>query len=54
MTDLLTQARDAADAAGAAILGYYGRPIPVDRKADDSPLTQADVAAHRAIVGHLD
>ena len=50
---LLALARDAADAAGAAILTHYGRPIPVDRKADDSPLTQADLAAHRTILSHL-
>ncbi|MEM1116193.1 MAG: 3'(2'),5'-bisphosphate nucleotidase CysQ [Bacteroidota bacterium] len=53
MTDLLALARDAATEAGAAILEHYGRPIPVDRKADDSPLTQADLAAHRTIVARL-
>lgn len=53
MTDLLSLARDAATEAGAAILEHYGRPIPVDRKADDSPLTQADLAAHRTIVARL-
>lgn len=50
---LLDTARDAARAAGEAILQHYGRPIPVDRKADDSPLTQADLAAHRMIVDRL-
>ena len=50
MVDL---ALDAARAGGAAILPLYGRPIPVDRKADDSPLTQADTAAHRAIEDRL-
>lgn len=53
MTDLLALARDAAEAAGQAILGYYGQPIPVDRKADDSPLTQADLTAHRTIMERL-
>ena len=53
MTDPLDLALDAAHAAGRAILGYYGRPLPVDTKADDSPLTQADLAAHRAIVDRL-
>ena len=53
MTDPLALAVDAARAAGRAILGYYGRPLPVDAKADGSPLTQADLAAHRAIVDHL-
>ncbi|MDT0631208.1 3'(2'),5'-bisphosphate nucleotidase CysQ [Rubrivirga litoralis] len=51
--DLLDTALDAALAGGAAILPLYGRPLPVDHKADDSPLTQADTAAHRAIVGRL-
>ena len=52
-SDLLALALDAARSGGQAILGYYGRPIPVDRKADDSPLTQADLAAHRAIADRL-
>ncbi len=53
MTDLLALAHDAAKAAGQAILRFYGQPIPVDRKADDSPLTQADLAAHRTIIERL-
>lgn len=53
MSDLLALALDAARAGGDAILGYYGRPITVDAKADDSPLTQADLAAHRTIVAAL-
>ncbi len=54
MTDLLPLARRAAEEAGQAILQFYGQPIPVDRKADDSPLTQADLAAHRTIVAALE
>ncbi len=53
MTDLLALALDAARAGGDAILGYYGQPLTVDAKADDSPLTQADLAAHRAITAAL-
>ena len=53
MSDLLALALDAARAGGDAILGYYGRPITVDAKADDSPLTQADLAAHRTITAAL-
>ena len=53
MTDPLALALDAAREAGRAILGHYGRPLPVDTKADDSPLTQADLAAHRVIVERL-
>ena len=43
----------AARAGGDAILGYYGQPLTVDAKADDSPLTQADLAAHRTISAAL-
>ncbi len=50
---LLDLALHAARAGGQAILGYYGRPLTVDAKADDSPLTQADLAAHRAITAAL-
>jgi len=50
---LLDVALDAALAGGAAILAHYGRELPVDVKADDSPLTQADLASHRAIAERL-
>ncbi len=50
---LLAVALDAALAGGRAILAHYGRPLPVDTKADDSPLTQADLASHRAIADVL-
>jgi 3'(2'), 5'-bisphosphate nucleotidase len=40
-------------AAGAAILEVYAQDFPVEFKADDSPLTQADLAAHRIIVAGL-
>ncbi|WP_412068016.1 3'(2'),5'-bisphosphate nucleotidase CysQ [Rubrivirga sp. IMCC43871] len=53
MTDLLALALDATRAGGDAILGYYGQPLTVDAKADDSPLTQADLAAHRTITAAL-
>ena len=39
--------------AGKAILSYYGQPVPVEKKADDSPLTKADLAAHHVIVDGL-
>jgi 3'(2'), 5'-bisphosphate nucleotidase len=44
-----------AEAAGAAILTVYNRPIApsVDRKADDSPLTEADLRSHASIVDAL-
>lgn len=40
-------------AAGAAILEVYAQDFPVELKADDSPLTQADLASHRLIVAGL-
>ena len=40
-------------AAGAAILEVYGQDFAVESKDDHSPLTQADLAAHRLIVAGL-
>src|SRR5690606_4090957 len=42
-----------AQAAGAAILQVYARDFEVELKGDDSPLTMADLAAHRIIVDGL-
>ncbi|GAA4496311.1 3'(2'),5'-bisphosphate nucleotidase CysQ [Pseudaeromonas paramecii] len=42
-----------AEEAGRAILAVYDGPIDVTVKQDDSPLTQADKAAHRVIVDAL-
>ncbi|MDW8479371.1 MAG: 3'(2'),5'-bisphosphate nucleotidase CysQ [Xanthomonadales bacterium] len=42
-----------AEAAGRAILAVYEGDFAVERKADDSPLTQADLAAHRVILAGL-
>ena len=39
--------------AGAAILEVYAGSFAVQRKADDSPLTAADLASHRIIVAGL-
>ena len=47
--DLVTLAR----LAGSAILDVYGTDFAVDIKSDRSPLTQADLAAHRVIVDGL-
>lgn len=49
LDDLAAIARE----AGEVILGYYGKPIPTEAKADDSPLTAADRAAHAYIVREL-
>jgi len=42
-----------ARTAGAAIMRIYAGEFAVERKQDDSPLTAADLAAHRAIVDGL-
>jgi 3'(2'), 5'-bisphosphate nucleotidase len=54
MTDLLTGMMDIARAAGQAILEVYSADdFGVETKSDDSPLTRADMAAHRIIVARL-
>jgi len=50
---LLAAVCDIARDAGRAILDVYGREIAVERKADDSPLTEADRLAHAAIAKGL-
>jgi 3'(2'), 5'-bisphosphate nucleotidase len=49
LDDLLQLARDAGD----AILEVYNTDFDVERKADNSPLTAADLAAHKTIVSAL-
>lgn len=43
-----------AEQAGHAILEVYSTDFEVQTKADESPLTQADLAAHRCIVAGLE
>jgi len=43
-----------AQAAAEDILAVYERPFDVERKSDDSPLTEADLASHRRIVDGLE
>lgn len=50
---MLTTLRSIAEAAGRETLRFYGQPLTVDAKADDSPLTQADLASHRFITTKL-
>lgn len=50
---LLDAAIDAAFDAGRAIMSVYGGAFEVDYKADNSPLTMADRAAHEAIQRRL-
>jgi 3'(2'), 5'-bisphosphate nucleotidase len=59
----LAALRGVAEAAGAAILGVYARlaaqgvggagGVPVQRKADDSPVTEADLLADRLLRARL-
>ena len=54
---LLDRILDIAREAGEKILRVYHSDFAVEHKDDDSPLTQADLAAHHHIVdalGHLD
>ena len=54
--EMLGAVRDIAVRAGEAILRVYQGGFDVVTKADDSPLTQADLASHRVIteaLGHL-
>ena len=50
---LLETVRRIAAAAADRILRIYDTPFKVERKADQSPLTEADLAAHRTIVEGL-
>ncbi|XKE43748.1 3'(2'),5'-bisphosphate nucleotidase CysQ [Halomonas organivorans] len=44
---------DGVRSAGEKVLAVYRRPFEVETKADESPLTEADLAAHRALTGLL-
>ncbi|MCF3648465.1 3'(2'),5'-bisphosphate nucleotidase CysQ [Synoicihabitans lomoniglobus] len=50
---MLSILREIAEAAGLETLKFYGQPLTVDAKADNSPLTQADLASHRLITSRL-
>ncbi len=53
LPSLLDPVRHIAIAAGEQALQYYGLDTPIQRKADDSPLTLADKASHRLILSEL-
>jgi len=46
--------KEIAKAAGERILTHYHKDVDVDHKADESPLTQADLDAHKEIVSGLE
>ena len=52
-SDLIGSVKEISKEAGAAILEIYHREgdIEVTSKSDDSPLTEADLVAHKIIVG---
>ena len=50
---LLNAVKQLARVAGKEILKVYASAFEVTQKADDSPLTQADMAAHRTIIAGL-
>ena len=49
--NLLMQVRDICHQAGLAIMEVYNRPgdLSIQTKSDDSPLTEADLAAHQIL-----
>src|SRR5450759_1699330 len=51
---LLEEVEIIAREAGAAIMGVYARDFSVWEKADKSPLTEADTAAHEVITRRLE
>ena len=51
--ELIEPVVELAEAAGAAILEIYQTDFTVETKADESPLTQADLASHRVIAAGL-
>lgn len=54
MDEQLTESLiELTEAAGAAIMAVYETDFSVETKADESPLTQADLAAHRIIAEGL-
>ncbi|MDR9440609.1 MAG: 3'(2'),5'-bisphosphate nucleotidase CysQ [Halomonas sp.] len=50
---LLDQVHTIAKHAGEAIMAIYARDFSIEEKADKSPLTEADMAAHEVIVAGL-
>jgi 3'(2'), 5'-bisphosphate nucleotidase len=51
---LLEEVDAIAREAGAAILKIYARDFSASQKNDNTPLTEADTAAHKVIIGRLE
>ncbi len=54
ITLLQPQVEKIAIAAGNAILSIYERDFEIVTKTDESPLTEADLAAHNVIIAGLE
>jgi 3'(2'), 5'-bisphosphate nucleotidase len=54
LSELLTTVEQIALEAGEAIMTVYARDFTIEEKADKSPLTEADKAAHHVIVEGLE
>ena len=54
LPSLLEAVKGIALDAGETIMSIYGTDFKVERKSNDSPLTEADMAAHHCIVAALD
>lgn len=52
--DLRSRLIDGVHAAGREVMAVYRRDFNVATKGDDSPLTEADMASHYALVGLLE
>lgn len=52
--DLAIQVTEIAHLAGEAIMQIYSRDFAIYEKSDESPLTEADLAAHHSIVAGLE
>ena len=53
-TPFLAAAREAGEAAAEVIRHYYRSQLEVERKADDSPVTRADIESEQVIRGLLE
>lgn len=52
-TDLLEEVLNLSIRAGEAIMEIYAKDFNVEYKEDESPVTEADLAAHKIIVAGL-
>lgn len=53
LENLLAETIELAKEAGAKTLTFYGKEYKIDEKADDSPVTQADIASNELLLEGL-